>query len=51
MPEELRTTTIMVVMEDAPRQSNNMSVALQREMKRKKEELKSNVVACGGNAG
>ena len=42
MPEELRITAVMVAMEDAPetRQSNNKSVELQREFKRKKEEIK-----------
>ena len=40
LPEELRTTAIMVAMEDALGQSNNMSVVLQCGMKQKKEELK-----------
>ena len=42
MLEESRITAVIVSMEDAPetRQSNNKSVELQREFKRKKEEIK-----------
>ena len=40
LPEELRLTAVMVAMEDAPytRDSNNVTLALQRKRKREKEQ-------------
>ena len=47
LPEELRTTAMMVAMKDALRQSNSMLIALKREMKQKKEELKKQCSCLG----
>ena len=42
LPEELKVTAVMAAMEDAPatRQSNSAAIDAQRDMKRKKEEIK-----------
>ena len=53
LPEELRMTAVMVTMDDAlqTRPLDNMSDALQREIKQKKKNLENDVVAWGGSAG